>query len=741
MPDTIPSDFRFAAFYYPEILQALIQFKAVDWPEHTETDPHDPVVQLLRICAFVGHGSAVRLDHVARELYWPSLQLRSSAIALGALGDYRLAPPSPATVDILGDVSPSAVGAGDRLLHGSSVAGTADRGLAPLLFEYSSEDDWIATDGAEVWPLVVAGDDGDLVYTELDLATPYSWDLILGDQDGSRWIAFGNTDLMWNKIRINLDSGLGQELTVRWEYSEDLRELAPGAVVDNLDGTLTLDVSELVGNDSPSTGLRVVVTCLRTGISEEILTESAAGVESVTTSTTLGQLSISESPADYLCSAEWIELPDLVDGTEALEHSGDVTWSLPETTERRWARTAIYPDTTIAAAPVGHWIRVRVVACGDFPTSPDFTLPSVVRSTVWTVRWEAVQGRRTVETLGESSGEARQYFTLTQAPFLSLLSLTVDGSEWARADNFLAAGPFDRVFTLLEQPDQTWEITFGDGVRGALPPLDGRIIATYRIGGAANGNVGPGAITRDRTGNRLAAVRNPRAAAGWVAAEGSTPASLDVVRQAAPASMRILGRAVTPADCEDLAVRYRTASAEQIAIRALAVEEGAGPKTVALYLVGPGGIAPRPESVAELEAYFNGALIGLQRVGGVRPANTAISAAPYTPRVIDVTYAADVLAPYASDAQARIAASLQAALQPTARALVLDATGVWVLSDAYQWGWGSTVSLGVLIARIVTAISGVVSLTVTLPAANILLDPGELPVAGTISGTITSVLV
>ena len=52
----------------PEILEALLRFKAGAWPEHTETDPNDPVVQLLRLFALVGHGQAVRLDHVAREL-------------------------------------------------------------------------------------------------------------------------------------------------------------------------------------------------------------------------------------------------------------------------------------------------------------------------------------------------------------------------------------------------------------------------------------------------------------------------------------------------------------------------------------------------------------------------------------------------------------------------------------------------------------------------------------------------
>ena len=81
---TDPQDFQYTAFYGPEIEAAILELKARLWPEHTETDPHDPVNRLIALFAYgIGHRDSALLDHTARELLWPSLRLRSSAISLG----------------------------------------------------------------------------------------------------------------------------------------------------------------------------------------------------------------------------------------------------------------------------------------------------------------------------------------------------------------------------------------------------------------------------------------------------------------------------------------------------------------------------------------------------------------------------------------------------------------------------------------------------------------------------------
>lgn len=741
-------DFAFAAFYYPEMMAAALALKAVDWPEHTETDDHDPVIQTLSIYCHLAHGGAARLDHTARETYWPSLQLRSSAIAQAALMDYRLAPASPATVDVLADVG--AVGPGDRLLRARSLVGTGAREEVQLVYEYMSDTDLYAEMGVADWYILVGDDDAGTVEEIDDIAT-LSWALTAPDENGSRWIAFGNADLEFNKIRIPL-GGPGGELAGRWEYNDDLREMSPDEVTDNGDGTITLDVTTLVGNEySVSTGLLVTVTCLRTGITETRTTSSTGigGVETITTATTLGQVSISEEVADYLVTTAWVELEGLVDGTirsdgvpgGTFDVEGDVTWDLPEATDRRWGRLGIEVDTGAYAGETrtAHWVRFRFQSGDTSHTQTWSGSLAEARATTWTLRWEATQGRRVVESKGESDGTANQRFTLVAEPFLSLESVTVNGVEWTQRDNFLTAGPFDRVFKLLEQPDGTWRLQFGDGARGKIPPEGEVIVVTFRIGGAANGNVGPGSIVRDRTGNRLQAVRNPRAASGWVAAEGSTATSLEEVREAVPASLRAATRVVTPEDGQALAVAYRTDDAEQLVVRALAVEEGAGPKTMLIYCVGPDGTAPSVADLAELEEYFNGETIGIQRIGGVGLANTEISCAAFTAVPFDITATVEILETYADGAEAAIVAALESVLQPTARRLLLNEDGVWEESSQYLWGWGSTVSRAQLIARIVSAVGGVVNLTLTTPAGDTALGDGELPVPGTIAITVTPV--
>jgi len=47
----------------------------------------------------------------------------------------------------------------------------------------------------------------------------------------------------------------------------------------------------------------------------------------------------------------------------------------------------------------------------------------------------------------------------------------------------------DRVYTIRFDEDGTAEIVFGDGVQGARPSSGGSVVASYRFGGGADGNI------------------------------------------------------------------------------------------------------------------------------------------------------------------------------------------------------------------------------------------------------------
>lgn len=714
---TLP-DFNFSAFYYPEVLAALIALKSRAWPEHTETDPHDPVIQLLRLYAVLGHLQASRLDHVAREVYLPTLRLRSSMVALCALIDYQLAPPSAAVVEVVADLSGPAAPAATVIRAGSLAATSGG-----VVFERT--DAVITSDGTGTYPYFLYDAD-DTASAPTAPGFP-SGALAIGAGDHAA-LYFGHPDLMFDRIGIVLVSGVTTPKTLRWEYYDETRILAPDTVTD-LGGSVRFRVDTCVGAGN-SSGLEVIVTCTRTGVSASGRTVQASGQQRVTITGTLGQSTVSTRPGDYLVQTWWPALEAVADGSSGMTVSGAVRWTLPQTTQRRWA-----PGTV--AGVTAYWVRARWSDTLAGSESVNVDTPTQPPGAVWSVLWEATQGRTVQDRIGVTDGSASQTLPLTRTPFMSLNSVTVDGGSWTQVENFLSSSPFDKVFTLTEDPDGTRRVTFGDGETGAIPPNGVQVVATYRIGGDVSGNVGPLAIAQDRSANRIGNVRNPRAGAGWTELEGSTEESLSRTRIAAPASLRALGRAVTPDDCAALAQVFRDADGAAVAIRAAAIEEGAGPKTVQLLLVGTGGTAPTPAQRAEVEAYFNGETIGLQRVGGVAPANTTIQADAFVGVPIDVTATVEVLATYSAGASARIEAALTAALAPDARALVLDETGVWVESQDYRWPFGGTVSRAQLVTAIVTAIAGVANVTLTDPAADVPLNPDELPIPGTINVSVT----
>ena len=742
-------DFQWARFYYPDILEALLLWKSGAWPEHTETDPNDPVVQLLRLFALVGHGAAVRLDHVARELYLPTLRLRPSMVALARLVDYRLAPPVPAQADIVADLS-SAASAGTRLVRARSRfsnGGTPE--LPAVLFEYISDTDLLLTVDSGVYAfgsylgsVSSPGNPQELLEVADHTADPVGavlFDGVAGDLVGAnrQGLLWWHPDLMFDRISVTLPTPSAHVLEVRWEYYDDSRILQPDLVLD-LGGTIGLVVNTLVGRVQASQGLDVLVTCLRTGQQEWLQTTSGGG-ESVSTTGTLGQTTVSTNPADYLVQTFWPELPDLEDGTNDLAAAGEVLFTLPQGPSRRWAKfTPIDADGD--TLPTGFYVRARITAVSGI-NPPVFDEASQPPGTTWSVMVPVLQGRQHIERVGTTdAGSAGQTFELPRAPLLSLDSVTLSDGPWGRVENFLSSNAFDRHFTLDEQPDGTQLLTFGNGVSGKIPPASSPVTVAYRVGGELPGNLGPGAITRDRSGNsKLKGVRNPRAATGWVEQEGTTEASLDRTRVAVPASLRAGGRAVTPADIEALAIAFRTASGAQLAERALAIQEGNGPKTVALVVAAPGGLAPTQAELAELDTYFNGRLVGLQRLGGVLLTNMELAAESFTPRVIAVTATVSVLADFAAGAQQRIEAALGAKLRPGAKRLVLDSNGLWVESEEFQWRFGGTVSRAFLFTVISTAIPGVVNVALAVPAADVALADRELPVPGAFAITVVSI--
>lgn len=208
-------------------------------------------------------------------------------------------------------------------------------------------------------------------------------------------------------------------------------------------------------------------------------------------------------------AAEYRRLTPLV-GPDVLEMLGVVQLQLPDLAGlRTWEFTDPLQEGAGTFPPrledeqvrkrLVTWLRLTLRQ--PAATNPSSSPPPIRLS--W-VGINAARVRQAVavvnELLGQGSGEPDQIVTLANTPVLpdSIVVVTQDpGSPgggvtfWQPTDDLLAAGPDDPVFTLDPEAGQ---IRFGDGLRGARPPANVRIMASYEYGGGPQGNVAAGAI-------------------------------------------------------------------------------------------------------------------------------------------------------------------------------------------------------------------------------------------------------
>lgn len=716
-------DFPFASFYQPETLRFLQSAKRRDLPEHTETDPRDPINAVLGLMALVSHLQAVRTDHVAREGFIGSARLRSSMIALGALVDYRLDGPTPAEAEVLATLTTTWSGTQTVVRAGSQFATSAG-----LVYEYDEADDLEAID---VGTLSLVEDNGGVQSAYTLGATLWGGTPSTGDA-----LYLGHADAMFDGADLSVTAtGGGLVVDGVWEYYDDLREVAPDAVSvagSNLEITVN---TALTGSATLSaapypTGASVTVTCLRTGIAAT-LTTTGSSTQIVTTSGYLGQTSPSTNADDYLVRVAWPVVPSLTepDGVAAsygdLSTDGAYGWEIPQGSDRRWAKTTVKSTSA-------YWVRYRVISASVGSLTRKVDAVDATGSE-WAVLFPVRQGSTVSEILGVATGAASESWALSSSPLISVSSVSVGDDLWTEVRTFLDAAAFDRVYTVVEQPDETVRITFGDGERGRLLPAASTVRVVYRVGGDVSGDVEAGTIVHDRSGNgRIRSVTNPRAASGWVAAEGSTEADLNRLRSAIPASIRARNRVVTAEDAAQLAEAFETSDGSAPVARVLALEEGAGPKTIQLVCVGPGGLTPASADLAELEAYFRGTQTGWEVSGGVALANMQIEAAAFTPVAVNVTVTLYVKTGFGAAAETSAPVLLRSLLSPLARALDVQADGSLSEGEDWQWSWGGSVTEAAISSRLVLQTRGAYSASFS-GFSTVTLAADELPVPGTIT--------
>lgn len=727
---------NYTNFYHDSILAGFRQAIAEDLPEFTETDEHDPLLQLARLIAFEGHRWSSLLDFLAQEMFHPTARRRSSWIALARLVGFDLAADSPSTVDVLLNVS-GTPGPADVLVPTGGIFTTArDAENDAVPFEYLGAG--VVTGALTLEMIVATG--GGVTFTAASTSTiaipgPYG---VVNDA-----VYFGHTSLLFSLVDLTY-TGTPDQYTVIQEYFDGgFHQVEPfagaGNVVDNGDGTLTINVESLLSTAAIGselwTGASVTVESKISGDAETVVVAFTGGVHVITTVTYLGQAAPSTTSADYLISSDWLPLDTTTAANSRLIHA---TTSSPiqitgDGNHNQGAAHSWQSSTVNGVA--AFWWRKRIVALGGVPVFPTNAATVFNTDNVLAVLVATIQGRSVVDVLGTTSGNADDEHQLNQEPFVggSLTFLDVAGdTDWLPVASLFESDANDQHFVIIEQTDGSRVVRFGDGVNGQIPANGQVITASYRVDADDNGNVGIGTVDNASAGVQFVTnVRNPRAAAGWRQRDGADEAGIERLRRDVPGSLRARNRAVTPEDAEFLAVNtFETADGRKPFIRAVAQEQGAGFKTIRLILVGAGGTVPTVADATELETFFNGVSTGFQRFGGQALANQRIFALPFSPLVLNLAVTVDVVKRYAGTARGVIDAAIRAAIRA-------DAAGA---DGTFRWWPQTEVTAAAITAIIGSAdVPGLVDVAITAPALPIVLASDELPSLGTLAITIVEV--
>jgi hypothetical protein len=212
----------------------------------------------------------------------------------------------------------------------------------------------------------------------------------------------------------------------------------------------------------------------------------------------------------------------------------------------------------------------------------------------------ATHGESVTQILGHGDGSAVfQAFALQHAPLTWLaagnelgatpaLEVRIGGVRWKLRDWMFGAGKTERAFALAKDAHDQDRLQFGDGVSGArLPTGSNNVVARYRKGLGAAGNVAPDKLTQ--------LVSRPlglKSVSNLLPAEGGTdPEPADAARDSIPLTTRTLGRVVSVQDYEDFARAFTGIAKAQARV----LQPSAG-TTIAITIAGDAGVVLAPSN-------------------------------------------------------------------------------------------------------------------------------------------------
>lgn len=713
---TIP-DFDFSGFYYPQIIEALIQYKRANVPELTDESAYEPSIQMLRAFACTGHLSNVLIDLVANESTLPTAELVETVRNMLRLIDYEMRSATPSQVDVVYKLS-KVFSSSFEVISENARASTKREGTEDLIYFEALEA--LTINRTDQHGYVLAEEDGSFTdfTTEANSQTTPADDWTpLATPDTKDAIYWGHANVMWDTLSVHISTALAGYINAVWEfYDGDWTKTAPTSVTD-LGTNLEIDLTSLLGSTNRQ-GTIVRVQLNSTTVYEELESTWNGSKNILTTAGYLGQTSPSTDADDYSIGSDWTIIDDVTDGTGSFGSNGDIEYPIPQNLTQNWAKTEI-------DGKEAYWLRYRVIDASAVTTVPIIQYTQMDQGNQYVLKLNT-QGRTiTTDPLGSSTGLADQNFLTLKDYFIwDSETVWVEGEEWERVDNFLDSTSTSKHYRVLLEDNDRARIYFGGNGKGKVPPIGvGNIAISYRYNAEEDGNVGANTVTVDKTGlTFISDIFNPRQAVGWTEAQGASTESLELAKIAGPTSLRTKEVAIGPDDVVELAIAWTDDSGSSPFSRAIAIEEGFGPKTIELVLVAAGGGLATAEQLDAIEEYFNGDKYAIPPVTKHLVANQEVGAVNYTQKVIDVTATV-----YGTTTAAAVEAQLAQKIHPEA----LKDDGV-----TFEWTAGKKVSDSRINNIIFKTHSSITDVDLTLPAGDTILQTREFPVLGAVNITI-----
>lgn len=273
---------------------------------------------------------------------------------------------------------------------------------------------------------------------------------------------------------------------------------------------------------------------------------------------------------EYWNGRTWANLV-VADSTKNFTESGFVDFVGPDDHEK-----------TLKFTEDRYWIRARL-EMGGYIKPP--RIRRVLQNTVEAANVRTIYN----EILGSSDGTPLQTYTLLHGPILDGQIIEVREREepiaeeitdlgpgavrlaedreagymvrWKEVDSFFESGPKSRHYV---RDPLTRQISFGDGVRGMVPPESRNTVIAreYQVGGGTRGNVNQYTLTSlTRALPYIDKVYNVLPAVGGADAE-----TVEQAKERAPLQIKSRDRAVTAEDFETLALRSTTSIARAKAL-------------------------------------------------------------------------------------------------------------------------------------------------------------------------------